>query len=297
LIKEKKLVQIGPEDGSLAAAACSFLSAVAPTKIGRTTLMENTKCVNALSLLARSNSVVELQFAALQLLSTLAPFAGSSGTLSMEDMSDALLSILVSEHKIVATPTLNANLVRGTAVVGINVVYDYLPVEQQKSVAVAIATHFLKSVKNCSITKSTTKETENAFGAELSYNLSLSLLQIKGKQFTDDVFTQELMTSLIHLVQWRRDPKTNLGSTNERAWDASVANCLLLLSMALWRPDEILNKAGIDLKALAQTTLMLARPGKAPRKAIDFRSALNRIIESGDAPSSVAAQRVIDRLF
>jgi hypothetical protein len=78
----------------------------------------------------------------------------------MEDMSDALLSILVSEHKIVATPTLNANLVRGTAVVG--VVYDYLPVEQ-KSVAIAIASHFLKSVKNCSITKSTTKETENAF--------------------------------------------------------------------------------------------------------------------------------------
>jgi hypothetical protein len=132
-----------------------------------------------------------------------------------------------------------------------------------------------------SITKSTTKETENAFGAELSYNLSLSLLQIKGKEFTDDIFTQELMTSLIHLVQWRRDPKTSLGTTNERAWDASVANCLLLLSMALWRPDEILKKAGIDLKALSQTTLMLARPGKAPRKAIDFRSALNRIIESG----------------
>jgi hypothetical protein len=123
------------------------------------------------------------------------------------------------------------------------------------------------------------------------------LLQIKGKEFTDDIFTQELMTSLIHLVQWRRDPKTSLGTPNERAWDASVANCLLLLSMALWRPDEILKKTGIDLKALSQTALMLARSGKAPRKAIDFRSALSRIIESGDAPSNVAAQRVIDRLF
>lgn len=297
LSKEKKLVQIGPEDGSLAAAACSFLSAVAPTKIGQTTVMENTKCVNALSLLARSNSVAELQFAALQLLSTLAPFAGSSGALSMEDMSDALLSILVSGQKIVATPTLNANLVRGTAVVGINVVYDYLPVDQQKSVAIAIATHFMKSVKNCSVTKSTTKETENAFAAELSYNLSLSLLQMKGKEFTDDIFTQELMTSMIHLVQWRRDPKTILGNTNERAWDASVANCLLLLSVALWRPDEILNKADIDLKKLAQTTLMLARAGKAPRKAIDLKAALNQTIGKGDAPSSVAAQRVFDRLF
>jgi hypothetical protein len=72
---------------------------------------------------------------------------------------------------------------------------------------------------------------------------------------------------------------------------------LLLLSTALWRPDEILDKAGIDLKGLTRTTLMLARPGKAPRKAIDFKSALGRIIDSGDAASSVAAQRVVDRLF
>ena len=294
----KRIVrQVSAEDGSLASAACVFLSAVVSTKIGRTTVMENTKCVKSLSVLARSNTVAELQFGALQLLSTLAPFATTDGALSMEDMSDALLSILISEQKIIATPTLNANLVRGTAVVGMNVVYDYLPADTQRSIAKAIATHFMKSVKSCSVTRAATKEVERAFAAEFSYNLSVSLLQIKGKESTDEVFTQDLMTSLIHLVQWRRDPKTILDNTNERVWDASVSNCLLLLSTALWRPDEILDKAGIDLKGLTRTTLMLARPGKAPRKAIDFKSALGRIIDSGDAASSVAAQRVVDRLF
>ena len=52
------------------------------------------------------------------------------------------------------------------------------------------------------------------------------------------------------------------------------------------------------MQALAGTTLMLARPGKAPRKAIDVQSALKRIAEGpDDAGAAVAAQRVIDRLF
>jgi hypothetical protein len=130
-------------------------------------------------LVGASNLVVEFQFAALQLLCRLFPFAGSSGTLSMEDMSDALLSILVFEHKIVATPTLNANLVRGTAVVGITAVTTIFR-SAAEICGYRDSVSFLKSVKNCSITKSTTKETENAFGAEL-YNLFLSLLQIKAR--------------------------------------------------------------------------------------------------------------------
>jgi hypothetical protein len=70
---------------------------------------------------------------------------------------------------------------------------------------------------------------------------------------------------------------------NARFWDASVANCLLLLSTLLWRPDETLIAAGIELSPLAGTTLMRARPGKAPRKAIDPMSALSRVVDGSDA--------------
>jgi late competence protein required for DNA uptake (superfamily II DNA/RNA helicase) len=114
--QEKKLVQV--PNGSLAAQRCCTACPYEGWTYDCNGKYQVRQCV---VLLARSNLVVELQFAALTSVGCF-PFAGSSGTLSMEDMSDALLSILVSEHKIVATPTLNANLVRGTAVVGINVV-------------------------------------------------------------------------------------------------------------------------------------------------------------------------------
>ena len=102
---------------------------------------------------------------------------------------------------------------------------------------------------------------------------------------------------LVNFVQWRQDPKTSIGNTNQRFWDASISNALLLLSFILWRPEESLARAGIDLRALAGTSLMLARPGKAPRKAIDVKSALTSIINGADAGAAVAAQRVLDRLF
>ena len=113
----------------------------------------------------------------------------------------------------------------------------------------------------------------------------------------DDVFTQELLKSFMNIIQWRHDPKTSLDKADEQAWNASISNCLLILSLVLWRPDEILSKANLNLTELASTPLMLARPGKAPRKAIDLKSALTKITESSDSAASLAASRILDRLF
>jgi hypothetical protein len=41
---------------------------------------------------------------------------------------------------------------------------------------------------------------------------------------------------------------------------------------------------------------MVARAGKAPRKAIDFPSALKLATRNGDAASKVAAQRILSHL-
>jgi hypothetical protein len=141
------------------------------------------------------------------------------------------------------------------------------------------------------------KDEDRAFSAELCYALTTVLVQVRGKDFVNEVFSMDMMNSMVNLVQWRQDPKTNLGNTNKVAWDAAVANILLLLSSLLSRPDETLVAAGIDLQALGGTTLMLARPGKAPRKAIDVKAALVRFVDGSDASSAMSAQRVLDRLF
>jgi len=125
------------------------------------------------------------------------------------------------------------------------------------------------------------------------------LLLARGKEFVDCVFTQELLVEFVHLLQWRFDPKTVLGSTIDQAsLDAAVSNVLIMLSTIVWRPDCVLTKAGIDLKVLGKTVLMLARPGKAPRKAIDAKAALLAAAAAGqDSAASLASKRVMDRLY
>jgi hypothetical protein len=41
---------------------------------------------------------------------------------------------------------------------------------------------------------------------------------------------------------------------------------------------------------------MVARPGKAPRKAIDFPSALKLISQNGEAAAKIASQRILSYL-
>jgi len=285
------------EEFELGVAACGFLSSLSTTKKAKKALCGDADCIQALSQLATTSASEELQYSCLNVLVALAPSVSSEGPLSASGIGEVLKSVLESEKKFKTTTALNANRVYFTAVSGISGIFDLLSEEQQKSDTVVVSSLFMKSVKKCIVTRATTRDEERAYSAELTYALTTILLLARGKSFVDEIFSKDLMASLVHLIQWHQDPKTNVGNTNQRFWDASVTNCLLLLSSTLWRPDESLAKAGIDLPSLAGTALMLARPGKAPRKAIDLKSALTRIVAGTDAGAAVAAQRVLDRLF
>jgi len=176
------------------------------------------------------------------------------------------------------------------------VIFDQLEPEKQEALASAIAVNFKKVVKGCVITKSTTTKEERAFSADLAYSLTVALHFVKGKSFVDKIMNFDLLTSLINLVQWRYDPKTTIEKTDVPTWNASISNCLLLLSALICRPNAVLGSAGIKLETLASTTLMMARPGKAPRKAIDLKSALNRIMEKEEA-IAIPAHTIMERLY
>ena len=293
----QSLAKAGQEDFALEVAACSFLSAIVSTSIGRSEILGDSDCVETLSSLASKSESSELSYASLRVLSNLATFTTNQGLLSAVKLSDVLLNTMTSERKIIPTSNLNSNKVLEVAVSGLNIIFDSLPDEKAKALALAAATLFIKGVKNCSVTRSTTTELERAFAAELAHSLSMTLVLVRGKSFMSDVFTQEVMISFIHLTQWRLDPKTTLGNTTPQAWDAAISNCLLLLATLIHVPDQSLSEAGIDLEGLSQTTLMLARPGKAPRRAIDIKSALLQLSQSKDSSSALPAKKVLNRLF
>jgi hypothetical protein len=292
-------LQKSSEETRLGFSACSFIASLVSTNIGRSELLDENGCIKSLSLLATSrDKCAEIQFAALLVLSRMARYATpDNGNLLIEDLADIFLSVFGSEISFSPTHDLNASKFYDTAIGGILVIFDYCSSKIQKAIADAAVKHFIKSVKSCSITRSTTRESERAYAAEFSYSLSSVLLLVRGKDFIDDIFTQEVLTSFVHLLLWRLDPKTSLGNTDKRSWDASISNCLTILSCLIWRPDVVLSEKKINLEALAGTTLMLARPGKAPRKAIDFKSALARLIDGPDSSAALAAHRILVRLF
>merc|ERR1712157_688001 len=259
-------------EAEVAIAACSFLSALGPTPVGKE-IVANETCVEAASLLACSDATPsELSYAALRLLVSLAWHANSDGPFTAMQLADVVESVLTSDRKIRASATLNSNQVLQVACSGSNVIFDQLEADKQEALASAIA-------------------------AKLAYGLTVALLFVRGKPFVDKILNLEQLTLLINLVQWRYDPKTTLEKTDVRTWNASISNCLLLLSALICRPDAVLGSAGIKLETLASTTLMMARPGKAPRKAIDLKSALNRIMEKEEEAIAVPAHTIMERLY
>jgi hypothetical protein len=60
-------------------------------------------------------------------------------------------------------------------------------------------------------------------------------------------------------------------------------------------PSEV--REGLNIVALTNTILTIARPGKAPRKSCDLKTALERVIAAKrDAAGAVAAQRILAKL-
>jgi hypothetical protein len=233
----------------------------------------------------------QMQFAALNLMSILAPYVSNESALTANDVYSSFKVILETERKQQKSGTKTTNQMLFAAVRGLDIVIDSLTIDEQKTESIFIAALFVMSVKKCVVVRSI-KDEDREFAAELTHALTKCLLHFRGKEYVKDVFTKDVIGAMMHLVQWKQDPKTV--TANPRIWDAAVSNCLLLMDMLFWCPNEIIT---IDLAAVAGSTLMLARPGKAPRKAIDVNSALRRIADGPDACAAVSAQRVLDCLF
>jgi len=289
---------VNMEDADLGVSCFSFLSAVVPVVSVRKTMLEDENFINASSIIATKCLHGALQFEAVKLLKNLSPYAESDTTLSTDRVGNILHCVLQCDLKSSGSETINANLLHGTAVSGIQIIFDCLQGDTQLEIANTLVKRFTKLVKSYTAARAASGEKDRQNGGELAVNLSLVLLLGRGKDSACEAFTHQLLSSCLHLVQWRYDPKTKMDQLSDKiCWDSAVTHCLQILSLTLSSTDRRLADANIDLAALSKTVLMLARPGKAPRKAIDVNSALTRVTETGDAAAKVSAQKIMDRLF
>jgi hypothetical protein len=284
------------EDEKLGRGACLFLSALISTDVGKKCFGESSQSLSSLAKIINESKDVELQHAALKLVVSSSRYASAEGDISVDWLSEVLTSVLISDQKIESSATVNANMMKSLAVSGIVGIFDVLQDDEQQAVIKAAKDAFIKIVRASSVMRSSSKETDRAASSEAAHNLLTVMLVGRGKPCLKVFYSQELFTACLQLIQWRHDPKSTMNPTDKAQWDGCVVMCLQLLFFALTMPLSVLEESGIDRVALAKTSLMLARPGKAPRKAIDVRSALERIIAAQDS-SSVFAQSVLNNIF
>jgi len=285
------------EDPQLLGASYSFLSAMTSVPSARSSLMENGKFMQASSALITESSDSNLQFAALRAIAKMAPYSASDGQLSAQCVGELLELALAAEPRVPEGGNFgwNRNLYHVQAVEGALVIFDSLPATKQESMFKEATTRYIKLLKSHSIARAT-KASERANGGELAFNLTTMMMVARGKDCVARCFDSNLATALVNTVQWRCDPKTTIEQDDVAYWDATTTQCLQIIAQILYKEESTLVKAGIKVRNLKNIVFMVARPGKAPRKAIDFPSSLRLLSQNGEATAKIAAQRILSYL-
>jgi hypothetical protein len=278
----------------LLVAAFSFVATMAQVPSVRTHLLNNDKFIKSSAALATDGEIPDLQFEAVKVVARLASCSTSGGMLPPDRVGNILQSTLRAEPDLSQTsPRINVNSLHVLAAEGIEYVFDSLPETQQQSVINDIASRYGNVLKSHSIARSSSKGMDLMKGGELAYNLTNIMMMASCKEHLEQCFDSTLVTSLVKTVQWRYDPKTVISQEELCHWDATTTQSLQILARILWRDEGKLQKSGLSTQGLTETVLMVARPGKAPRKAIDFPSALSVVEKHGEAAAVLAAKRVM----
>ena len=271
----------------LKCAALSFLSNLATVEQCRREMVQSKRFVPALSQMSKQDTVADLQGQTIRLIASLVPFATKSiGPLAVDTLAQALVNAMTS-----SSPTDT----KGTASEGLMTIMHNVSPQLQCTAMETVVKNFTSSVKRTTIARSTEVESEQARLAKLVCSLSSLVVQMSTKNHLRSRLCcdMDLLKSMIHLIEWRYDA-VGITPTEEHAmyWDAAVSFCIQHSATVLCGTLESQEK--VNVMALTKTVLTMARPGKAPRKTCDFRTALERVIAARrDASGAVAAQRIL----
>lgn len=311
--KEEKAVVV--EDPSLEICAYSFLSQLVLSKKCRSIILKDSALMCATTTLASHCTSLDLQYAATSFLAKIARFVtgmDKNTVVSTSALADVFHSILKDSknstsssgkrsktgdvNKVSTSTGLSINLLHSMAVDGIEVVLDSVDADVQFALMKDISSRFPLLVHSVTVGRNVSSDADRSHAGLLAYNLSLIILLARGKDSVHDVLlNSDLVMSMIRLIQWHYDAKLSSQEKNDLHWKAAVTHCIQFLTFVS-RNDETLTKAGMRLQQFVGATLMVSRPGKAPRKAPDFVTALKRAESDGGAASAVAARRILDRI-
>ena len=289
----------------LESAALAFLARVVGVEKCRLQLFSESEFMPSLKSLAKDCTSFKLQMQTTTFLANVAPYAKkaeSDGTLSTADIAEAFTAVVKLTPTVKSTKgpaTENVNSLKTVATKGLGVVLNDTRAELQTAAMEAVGSTFSSLVKKHTTARTASSVQEKANSALLAYNLSSLLVRSTGNDMLWPCLSgADLTKSMVHLVEWRYDTKTVIKGEDQVYWDAAVSNSIQHLSHVICATEERHVSLGVSIKSMVGTVLMLARPGKAPRKTADFPTSLKRAVEAKlDAASVLAAESILGRIL
>jgi len=299
------------QETQLKYASLTFLSNLVPLCLDRL----QDCCSNLVPIVHELSKNEAFELPALSFLQSLAPFATTrlttttttttTVTIDTDVLATVFLEALNTNKKknSSSSSSLASKLVatRGLAIL----ILDISNTTLQQQVVRAVVSLFQTNVKKCAVQRADNNKNKNnadrTLLAQLTYHLVMMMRQVMAVQRT--ILTEtDLLVSMVHLIEWRYDSRstgTNNNNTEKEQflyWNGAVSQVLSHLTTVIQYVPETTQQT-----LSTNTVLVMARPGKAPRKTSNLLTSLERIItenttttsSSSDASAVLAARHLV----
>lgn len=279
----------------LVEAALSFLLSTLPTTDIQVSLACNSMFIQLCFDYARRGTTQVIRNMAVRIVAILASSTSTENQVTPENASELLCETLTGGS--VPTEELDTaerNNLASVAAHGLKCIFSKLSKEQKHATIAIVAQSYLDVLRNRSLSKAVKQTYERSSAGKLAYSLTDIMLFAMGSDELESSFFSSAIWALVGTVQWRYDGKTTIEDDELIFWNASTAHALQILAMWL-EQGKPLSADGSRLskpRSLKESVWMVARPGKAPRKAADFATAVAVAAKSGESSSRLAAERI-----
>jgi hypothetical protein len=291
--------KLEPERIPLVEAAFSFLSSTILSKNIQDSLVRNVTFVQACSTCAKEGVTPILRAAAVRIIARLARCTTAESELTPENAGDLLRETLAEQSDgPMGSDGKDSKSTQVIAADGLYFVFDKLPAEKKQMVIQEVGKIYTRVLKSRSLSKATKTAVDRLNTGELAYCLTRIMLLGMGNESVEAVFGTSVIVPLAGTVQWRFDSKTAPDDDELVYWDATTTHALQILASWLEQGKSFLPEGPGYAKSrnLKENVWMVARPGKAPRKAVDFGAAVGLASTNGEPSARLAAERVVNWL-
>jgi len=276
---------------SLIEAAYDFISAMALGKSTQEILACHPSFVKSCFSCARTGSNTIIRRSATTVVARLCRSHVDTSAFTVEEAGQLFRQALVDHHHFQGDE-FSRKSVEIVAAEGLLRIFDKLSDAEERSTVEDVSKVYLSVVRQRSLSKASKAPGDRKIAAELAYCLVRILVMGLRCNDADSFFGYCAIAPLVGTVQWRYDSKTIFDADEGIYWDAAACHAMQILSLWLEQGNPCVKEERSNqgtARFLMRHVWMVAGPGKAPRKSIDFVSALQVASERGEASSRLSA--------